>query len=157
MKIRFIQPNEKQEIKALFVREWNSNMMVSRGHQHLVENLECVIATTEDKISGVLTFNIQNNQAEIVSLESFEEGKGIGIKLLDFALNHFKMLDLERIWLITSNDNCNAMRFYQKRDWIMVNIHLNAIEEARKMKPEIPLIGYDNIPILHEIEFEYNL
>ncbi len=36
----------------------------------------------------------------------------------------------------------------------MVALHLNAIEEYRRIKPQIPLIGFDNIPILHEIEFE---
>lgn len=77
--------------------------------------------------------------------------------MLDFTLNYFKNLYLDRIWLITSNDNCHAIRFYQKRGWKMVNIHFNAIEEARLLKPQIPMFGYDGIPILHEIEFEYSL
>lgn len=155
MEIRFIHPEEKDNIKALFIREWNSDRMVSRGHQHFVEQLEVIIAVENTKIVGLLTFSINHKEVEIVSLDSFEEGKGIGTKLLDFILNHFRNLNLDRIWLITSNDNCHAMRFYQKRGWKMVNIHLNAIEQARKIKPEIPILGYDNIPILHEIEFEY--
>lgn len=157
MEIRFAQIEEKQKVKELFIREWNSDVMVSKGHQHFVENLEAVLVLDDYKIVGVLTFNLTNNEVEIVSLDSFDERKGIGVQLLDFALNHFKNLNLDRIWLITSNDNCHAMRFYQKRGWKMVNIHLNAIENARKIKPEIPLIGYDGIPILHEIEFEYSL
>ena len=94
---------------------------------------------------------------EIVSLDSFDEGKGIGTKLLDFALEYFKTLNPDKIWLITSNDNCHAMRFYQKRGWEMVSIHKNAIREARALKPEIQLFGYGNIRILHEIEFQYYL
>lgn len=156
MEIRFAQVEEKQKVKELFIREWNSDVMVSKGYPHYVENLEAVFALEADEIVGVLTFDLTNNEAEIVSLDSFDEGRGIGAQLLDFALNHFKSLNLDRIWLITSNDNCHAMRFYQKRGWKMVNIHLNAINEARKIKPEIPLLGYDGIPILHEIEFEYS-
>jgi hypothetical protein len=53
-----------------------------------------------------------------------------------------------------ANDNTRAMHFYQKRDSIMKALHYNAVEESRKIKPEIPRYGYDGIPILHEIEFE---
>lgn len=51
----------------------------------------------------------------------------------------------------------NALRFYQKRNFVMTNLYVNAVEEARKIKKEIPRIGYDNIPILHEIQLEYRL
>ncbi len=32
--------------------------------------------------------------------------------------------------------------------------HINAVEISRKLKPSIPLVGIDNIPIKHEMEFE---
>lgn len=158
MIIKLANQLEKEQVKALFIREWHSDIMVSRGYAHYVDNLEAVIALDKNKeILGILTYHQLNQEIEIVSLDSFNEGKGIGTKLLDFAIHYFKALEPKRIWLITSNDNCHAMRFYQKRCWKMVNIHINAIEGARKIKPEIPLIGYDGIPILHEIEFEYQL
>ncbi|GAE90166.1 acetyltransferase [Acetivibrio straminisolvens JCM 21531] len=56
--------------------------------------------------------------------------------------------------MITTNDNTRAIRYYQKRGFNLCNIYLNSVNEARKIKPQIPLHGYDNIPILHEIEFE---
>ncbi|RLZ11604.1 GNAT family N-acetyltransferase [Faecalibacter macacae] len=157
MEIRLTLLEEKNIVKELFIKEWNSDIMISKNQKHFVENLESIIAVVDKEIIGLLTFNIINKQAEIVSLDSFNEGKGIGTKLLDFTLNYFKNLYLDRIWLITSNDNCHAIRFYQKRGWKMVNIHFNAIEEARLLKPQIPMFGYDGIPILHEIEFEYSL
>jgi Acetyltransferases len=157
MEIRFIELEERLQLKELFIRKWHSEVMVSRGQTHSVEKLEAILAWDADKIVGILTFDIRNNQAEIVSLDSFDEGKGIGTKLLDFGLNHFKTLKVNRVWLITTNDNCYAIRFYQKRGWDMMKIHWNAIEKARKIKPDIPLVGYDGIPILHEIEFEYSL
>ncbi len=158
MVIKLANQPEKEQVKALFIREWHSDIMVSRGYAHYVDNLETVIALDKNKeILGILTYHQLNQEIEIVSLDSFNEGKGIGTKLLDFALHHFKSLHPKRIWLITSNDNCHAMRFYQKRGWKMVNIYFDAIIEARKIKPEIPFIGYDGIPILHEIEFEYDI
>lgn len=37
----------------------------------------------------------------------------------------------------------------------MIALHINAIVESRKIKPEIPKFGFHNIPIKHEIELEY--
>jgi hypothetical protein len=48
-----------------------------------------------------------------------------------------------------------AIRFYQLRGFSLIAIHRNAIEESRKLKPEIPLIGIDGIPIKDEIEMEF--
>ncbi|MFP3471139.1 GNAT family N-acetyltransferase, partial [Micrococcus sp. SIMBA_144] len=59
-----------------------------------------------------------------------------------------------RITLITTNDNLAALKFYQKRGFVMTAIHRNAVEKARKIKPEIPLIGNDGIPIRDEIQLE---
>ena len=42
---------------------------------------------------------------------------------------------------------CNALRFYQKRGFMLVAVHRNALELSRKLKPEIPLIGNDGIPL----------
>jgi RimJ/RimL family protein N-acetyltransferase len=63
----------------------------------------------------------------------------------------------KRVWLITTNDNTHAIRYYQKRGFDLVAIHRNAIDASRKIKPQIPLTGFDGIPILHEIEFEMML
>ena len=60
------------------------------------------------------------------------------------------------VWLITTNENINVIRFYQKRGFHISNIYLNAIEEAKKLKPEIPKFA-DGIEIRDEIEFEINI
>jgi DNA-3-methyladenine glycosylase I len=62
-----------------------------------------------------------------------------------------------RLWLVTTNDNLNALRFYQKRGFALVAVHRNALEISRKLKPEIPLIGADGIPLRDEIELEITL
>jgi hypothetical protein len=59
-----------------------------------------------------------------------------------------------RVFLITTNDNLNALGFYQKRGFELVAIHRGAVNESRKVKPSIPLIGDNNIPLRDEIELE---
>ena len=62
----------------------------------------------------------------------------------------------KRLWLVTTNDNMNALRFYQKRGFRLVKINRDAIDFARRLKP-VPLIGADGIPLLDEIELEIQL
>jgi len=64
---------------------------------------------------------------------------------------------LKRVWLVTTNDNLAALRFYQRRNFNLVKIYPNAIRFVRKLKPGIPLIGNDGIPLRDEIELERKL
>ena len=68
-----------------------------------------------------------------------------------------KELGCDRVWLITTNDNVHAMRFYQLKGFDMVAFHEDAVNKAREKKPEIPKIGHFGIEVEHEIEFEYPL
>ena len=105
-------------------------------------------------IKGVVTYIIVNDECEIVTLNSFEENRGIGTKLIKEVLDIAQKNSCKRLWLITTNDDINAIRFYQKRGFDLKAAHINAMELSRKLKASIPLIGIDNIPIKHELEFE---
>lgn len=94
---------------------------------------------------------------EILSLDSLQENQGIGSKLVQKIIYEAKERKLQKIVLITTNDNINAIRFYQKRGFDMVHLFHNAMDVSRKLKPEIPLIGENSIPLRHEIEFELSI
>jgi hypothetical protein len=63
----------------------------------------------------------------------------------------------KRLWLITTNDNTHALRFYQRRGFVLVSVHANAVAAARAIKPQIPLLGNDGVPIRDEIELDLML
>jgi N-acetylglutamate synthase-like GNAT family acetyltransferase len=62
-----------------------------------------------------------------------------------------------RVWLITTNDNLTALAFYQKRGFVLTALHPNAVAASRKLKPEIPLVAENGIPIRDELELELRL
>lgn len=155
--IQKITPEMKETIRGFMCENWGSSMMVSRGRAHQLEQLPGFITLKNDTIVRILTCKVLKNMCEIVSLDSFEEGNGIGTKLVDCVLQMARENECEKVWLITTNDNMNALRFYQKRNFMMTNLYIDAVKEARKIKKEIPFIGYDNIAISHEIQLEYNL
>jgi DNA-3-methyladenine glycosylase I len=78
---------------------------------------------------------------------------GIGTALIDAVKVAAAEAGCRRLWLVTTNDNMNALRFYQKRGFVLVKINRNAIEFARKLKL-VPLIGAEGIPLRDEIELE---
>jgi hypothetical protein len=60
-----------------------------------------------------------------------------------------------RLWVITTNDNVDALRFYQRRGFCLVEVHRGAVDRSRvTLKPEIPAAGACGIPLRDEIELE---
>jgi len=153
MKIYAIEDLPKTKIIEFFKLHWGSTEMVISSGVYDCSALDGFAAVNEvDKIIGLITYIIKYNECEIISLDSIEEGKGIGTTLVQEVENLAIKKKCELLKLITTNDNLLALRFYQKRGFILSQIINNAVEKARKLKPEIPLIGNDGIPIRDEIE-----
>ncbi|PFK45912.1 GNAT family N-acetyltransferase [Bacillus cereus] len=154
IQIQKITTEMRETITLFMCKNWGSTLMVSRGRTHQLDQLQGFIAIENNRILGIVTYEIKENDCEIVSLDSFEEKKGLGTKLVEHVIGIAKKQYCKKVWLITTNDNTNALRFYQKRGFMMTNLYVDAVKEARKIKREIPLVGYDNIEILHEIQLE---
>lgn len=133
---------------------WGSNIIVTKGKIHRAEELPGFLAIEHGNIIGIITYHISEKECEIVSLDSFSENRGTGTLLIKHLISTAREKGCQRVFLITTNDNTRAIRFYQKRGFDLAAIHRNAISESRKIKPQIPLTGFDGIPILHELEFE---
>ncbi len=97
---------------------------------------------------------MEKDQCEIVTLNSLEEEKGIGSQLIEAIKSKAKAMGCRRVWLITTNDNIQAIQFYQKRGFRMVALYPNEIQRSRVLKPAIPMTGFHGITIRDEIEFE---
>ena len=141
-------------VKEVF-QGWGADFIVSRGKKKYPEQLEGFYAVDDnDKKVGLVTFEIIGDQCEVVTLDAFVKFQGIGTILLNRVVDIAKSRQCLRVWLITLNDNLEAIRFYQKRGMTIAAVHLNALEESRRIKPTIPLIGQHGIPLRDEIEFE---
>lgn len=140
--------------QELIDREWGPPGIVTRGRLHDTTNLSGFVAVENDTPIGLITFHIENNECEIISLNSLKGKRGIGSSLVDAVTKEVKTNGCHRVLVITTNDNMDALRFYQKRDFHVRAIFPNALEASRKLKPTIPLVGIDGIPLRDEIELE---
>jgi N-acetylglutamate synthase-like GNAT family acetyltransferase len=87
-------------------------------------------------------------------LISLKENLGLGLSLVKTVIELAKKQKVKRICLITTNDNLNGIGFWQKRGFKLVRVYPNAMEYTRTLKPAIPLIGENGIPLRDELELE---
>jgi len=152
--IKAIAPEHREEVNDLLKREWNCPPIISRGRAIDTRILPGFVAFVDNKLLGLITYNIVDCECEIVTLNSLIENIGIGTALINAVKAVAANYNCSRLWLITTNDDIEAIRFYQKKEFDLVAVHINAMDISRQMKPGIPLLGMHNIPIKHEFEFE---
>ncbi len=159
MKITINKITEKDKEWVLeIVRSWGADFIVTRGRKIYPAKIDGFYAIDENnKRVGLVTYEIIDDQCEIVTLDAFVKFSGVGTALLDEVKKNVKAKGCKRLWLITLNDNLDAIRFYHKRGMIISAIHINAMENSRKIKPVIARIGQYGIPLRDEIEFEVML
>jgi GNAT superfamily N-acetyltransferase len=134
-----------------------SATVVAAGRRHDLAELPAFVALLDGDPAGIATYRIEGDECELVTLDAFAERRGVGSALLEDVASLARRRRCRRLWLITTNDNLNALRFYQRRGLRLVAVRPGAVVEARKLKPEIPTMGAEGIPIRDEIELELAL
>ena len=152
--MKAIRPLTAKDLSRLiecWKEQWGGEEMIVHGQVFRPDQLNGFI--TEDW-SGVITYIIQNDSCEIISLNSLKENRGIGTALIHKVANEAHQQNCRRLFLVTTNDNLHALGFYQRRGFELTAIRHGAVDEARKIKTGIPLIGMNDIPLRDEIELE---
>jgi len=151
-----IRPLERDDCAwvARFTREqWHAEFAVVHGAIFRPDELPGFVALDDNPI-GLITYHLDGDACEIVSLNSLEPKCGVGSALIERVVKVARESGCRKVWLITTNDNLNALGFYQKRGFVLVAVHRDAVNASRQIKPEIPLLGENGIPIRDEIELE---
>lgn len=157
MECERISSSNRNLVNAFIKQHWYTTTMIIRGKEIDMTKVDGFYFRDGKTIIGLITYIVYNNILEITSLDSLQENQGIGSELVETVIHEVKERNLQKIVLITTNDNINAIRFYQKRGFDMAHLFRNAMDISRKLKPEIPLIGDNSIPLRHEIEFELSI
>lgn len=141
-------------VNQFLERHWFTTTMIVRGEEIDMTKVDGFYLAEDGAILALLTYTIYDGVLEIISLDSLRENQGIGTALVEAAVREAGKQKCSKVVLITTNDNVDAMRFYQKRGFDMARLFGNAMDRSRQLKPEIPLIGEHGIALRHEIEFE---
>ena len=132
--------------------------MVAHGVVYRPDTLQGIVATDElGDIVGLLTYAVDGEACEIVTIDAMVEGRGVGSLLIDAIVGIARGAGCSRLWLITTNDNVRALGFYATNGFDVVAVHEGAVDASRKLKPSIPLANEHGVPIQDEIEMERRL
>lgn len=153
-KIERISAETRNLVNQFFIDNWFSTDMSVRGEIIDGTKLDGFLLQEDSKIIGLVTYKFYENICEIISLDSKKENIGIGSALLKEAEKVATDNDCKKMRLITTNDNMRALQFYQKRGYCLTKLYPNAMDEVRKIKPSVPELGDNDIPLRDEIELE---
>ena len=136
--------------------EANHSLVVARSGE-LVRPLDhpMLVAETDDGPAGLLTYIERDGEMEIHSLHAVRQWSGAGSALVAAIRDLAAIHGCRRLWVVTTNDNVDALRFYQRRGFRLAALRPGEVDEARRrIKPEISTIGAYGIPLRDEIEME---
>jgi ribosomal protein S18 acetylase RimI-like enzyme len=155
--IRNLHPADAPRVARWMAEHWGSEIAVAHGAVYRPAELPGFVAGDGGQWLGLLTYHIDGDSCEIVTIDSDRPNQGVGTALIEAVKVVARQAGCRRLWLVTTNDNTAALRFYQKRGFVLTALHRDAIGRSRQIKPEIPLTGNDGIPIRDEIELEMAL
>lgn len=147
----------RPKVNQYVADEWAGPMIVTKGISHNTSDTDGFISVIDGELTGYILYEIDNCECEILVLQSICENRGIGSALIRAVIDVAKSNHCTRVWLITTNDNIHAIRYYQKFGFELKAVYINALDESRRQKPSIPLFGNEGIPLKHEFEFDYML
>jgi ribosomal protein S18 acetylase RimI-like enzyme len=142
---------------AAKLRELWGDIVISRGRVLDATELPGLVAEEGGERAGLLTYRVDGADCEVVTIDAFPEGRGAGTALVEAVAAAARDAGCRRVWLITTNDNLRALRFYQRRGFELVSVHRRALDRSRELKPSIPEVGIDGIPLRDELELELTL
>ena len=152
--VRPVRAEDRDWIRRFVAERWGAEVVVARGVLYRPHELAGIVAEGDGGPIGLLTYQISGDACEIVTLDSMRPSMGVGTALLEAVKDAARAAGCRRLWLVTTNDNLEALRFYQKRGFVLVAVHRNAAGAARRLKPEISRLGAHGIPIRDEIELD---
>lgn len=154
MQIFKARDSDKNQLEKFLKKNWGDCEMVISSGRYNYKNLQAYIYKDVGCVVGLITFIQRATNLEIISVDSTIKSKGIGTALINHLEKTSRDLSVKKISVITTNDNLEALRFYQKNGYRIVEVFPNAVKEARKIKPSIPLFAANGIPILDELRLE---
>ena len=154
LQIRPLTAEDSEWVQQTTIEYWGDTIVVAHGKVYHPHTLPGFVAILKGNRVGLLTYALEEENCEIVTLASTKPGIGIGTLLIKAVTRMARETGCKRLWLITTNDNLHALRFYQKHGFRLLTVHRHAVDAARQLKPRIPLIGNDQIPLHDEIELE---
>jgi len=157
--IRVLARSDLEAATSLLDRWLGGRNQARLGEVHDVLALGGFGAWDNGELVGVATYAREGERAELaaIAVSSEHRRKNIATLLIEAIANAARSDGAHELWLVTTNDNLDALRLYQRRGFCLTELHPGAVDRARAQKPSIPLRGEYDIPIRDELVLTLSL
>ncbi len=151
-----VRPGTPAEGSDWLETHWQGSIAV-HGTSYAAGDLDCLVAVDGERVVGALTFRLYDQGLEIVSVDADRPRQGVGGSLVDAVIAEAGRRRAARVWLTTTNDNLDALGFWQSLGFRLCALRPGAVAQARRLKPSIPLEAVNGLPIRDELDLEMEL
>jgi GNAT superfamily N-acetyltransferase len=154
LRVRQRDESDRAEVERFLAERHSLNVARLGRIEHPLDH-PALVAERDGTLAGVLTYVLDGDDWEVLTLHAAERFGGAGTALIEALERLAANAGCSRLWLITTNDNVDALRFYQRRGFRLAALHRGAVDDSRaRLKPEIPRIGEHGIELRDELELE---
>ena len=153
IEIRPASEVDPDALLAFIVECWHGESVVGHEEEMFPAQHAGFVALRDGEITGHVTYRGDGDRCEITTIQAFPRQGGVGSMLMDAVLEAARDEGYRVVWLTTTNDNLDAIRFYQRRGFRIIRVRPGAVDRAREtMKPELPDIGMYGIRMSDELD-----
>lgn len=153
-----VRPITEAEIEADWIEFTGGPPVVGVLREYAPADVEGIVwSDAASRRRGVVTWWVDGDRAEIVSVHAEPQGGGAGTRVMDAAEEELRRRGVKTAVLATTNDNARALNFYIRRGYRLVHLELDAMDLVRAIKPRVPLAGRDGVRLQDMWELEKEL
>jgi len=142
---------DQQWLQAAYDADWEGPTMALDGRLHDLLGLPTLVAEDDGQLCGYLVYEERADATELYAMAAHPRGLGTGRRLLRAFLAQAD----RPVVLVTTNDNVAALAFYQQHGFRITSVRTGAVDRSRTVKPEIPQVGDQGIPLHDELVLEW--
>jgi GNAT superfamily N-acetyltransferase len=150
MRVRDLEEGDRAWVRDLVDRRWGLPVVTPVRSYPEPERLDGVVAEVDGRRSGAVTFRVDGDEWEVVTVNAVEPRLGAGRAMLEEVRRRAWAAGASRVWLITNDTNTGAIAFYERIGMRRVRVHPRFIDVVRAAKPDLPPDVFSDV-----IEFEW--
>ena len=158
MEIRAARVADRPAIEAM-LDGWGMRWVARLDElRDVLDDAGMVAIGSDGALVGLATYRVDRGEAELTTLSATTRHEGTGSALVEAVVDTVAARGVRRLWLVTTNDNVDALRFYQRRGFRLEELRAGAVDRSRAtIKPTIPAVGAYGIAIRDELILERDI
>jgi ribosomal protein S18 acetylase RimI-like enzyme len=127
------------------------------GRPYPIRELTVTGAYLDDALVGLAFWTIKGQAALLAAVISLARHRGVARALVDEVAAQARAEGAKRLRAMTTNDNLEALRFYQLYGFRLTALFVNAIDMLRALHPSLAREGMNGIARRDSLELEMDL